>query len=71
MGEGGGGGDHFLAEGFVKEVDGEFAGFADVAGGVFWGVFVFISGGEGDDGGIGAEDVEEGVGGGVEVALGV
>lgn len=52
VGEGGGGGDHDFAEGLIDHVDDEFAGFADVASGVLRGVSVFVSGGEGDDGGI-------------------
>ena len=50
--EGGGGGDHDLAQRFIDHVDHEFAGFPDVAGGVFGGVVVLVSGREGDDGGI-------------------
>jgi len=69
MGEGGRGGDHDFAKGLIDHVDEEFLGVANVACGVFWGEAVFVSGGEGDDGGIGAEDVEEGEWGGVELAI--
>ncbi len=74
VGEGGGGGDHDLAEGLINHVDHEVAGFADVTGGIFRGVTVFITGGEGYDGGIGAKDVEErkwrGIGPPIPVAAG-
>ena len=69
VGEWGGGGDHGGGEGFVEEVDDEFAGAAAVECGVFGCAVFAIAGGEDDEGRVIAEDVEEGEGCGVDGAV--
>lgn len=71
MREGGGGGDHFVAQWFIDHVDDELALGANVARGVLGREAVFIAGGKCDDGRVGTEDVEEGEGGRVDTSVGI
>ncbi len=69
MREGGGSINHHLSQRLIDHVDDEFAGSSDVSRGVFRRFTIFVSRGEGDDGRVGAEDVEEGKGGGIDASL--
>lgn len=69
MRQSGGGIDHRSAERLIDHVNDEFLISADISRGIFGSFAVFIAWGEGDDGRIGAENVEEGKGGGIESAV--
>ncbi len=67
--QGGGASVHGFSDGLVNQIDDEFVGGADVAGGIFRRAVIAIAGSEAEDGRLGAKEIEKAEGSGVDSSL--